>query len=345
MVYEWQVPADEPEGTHYFHSAGDERTQVDHGLFGAVIVEPPGSTWLDPRTSQPAHGGWDAVITQPNGPAFREFALIYHEVGDESYQVMDRNGAFLPLVDPLTESYRPGGRAMNYRSEPFMDRLALEQQTTGRVDESGAYSSYVFGDPATPVMRTYLGEPVKQRVLHGGSEVFHVHHVHGGAIRWRRQPGTEPASANDAFQKTPPLVPDASERTDAQTLGPSESFDVDDECASGGCQQSVGDFLYHCHIAHHYFAGMWGIWRVYDTLQDGPSSTDALPPLPVLPGAKDPVVAAVSAGGARGNDGRLARATDADRRRQRPSVGRATATAARGAEGLRRVGLGLATRR
>jgi hypothetical protein len=62
-----------------------------------------------------------------------------------------------------------------------------------------------------------------------------------------------------------------------------ETFDVTHECGSGGCQQSVGDFLYHCHIAEHYFAGMWGLWRVYDTLQDGLSSTDALPPLLPLP--------------------------------------------------------------
>ena len=73
-----------------------------------------------------------------------------------------------------------------------MNRLALQQQTVGRFDKSAAYSSYVFGDPATPIARSYLGDPVKQRVVHGGSEVFHVHHVHGGSIRWRRQPGAEP---------------------------------------------------------------------------------------------------------------------------------------------------------
>lgn len=30
---------------------------------------------------------------------------------------------------------------------------------------------------------------------------------------------------------------------------------------------SRGDFLYHCHIGHHYIGGMWGLWRVFDTLQ------------------------------------------------------------------------------
>jgi FtsP/CotA-like multicopper oxidase with cupredoxin domain len=281
VVYEWQIPDDEPEGTHYLHSAGDERVQVDHGLFGAVVVEPPGSTWTDPRTDEEARG-WDALVTPRRGHAFREFVLVYHEVGDETFQVSDRNGRFLPLVDPITSAYRPGTRALNYRSEPFMDRLALGRSVTGHVDESLAYSSYAYGDPATPMMRTYLGEPVKQRVLHGGSEVFHVHHVHGGSVRWRRQPGAEDTGFATGLDKKPVLIPKVTERTDAQTIGPSEAFDVEDECASGGCQQSTGDFLYHCHIAHHYFAGMWGLWRVYDTLQDGRASTDALPPLRAL---------------------------------------------------------------
>ncbi len=295
VTYEWQVPADEPEGTHYIHSAGDERTQVEHGLFGALIVEPKGSQWFDPRTNQPAHGGWDAVIQEANGSAFREFAVIYHEIGDEAYQLMDRSGAFIPLVDPLTDAYRPGSRAMNYRSEPFHNRLQLAQSLTGRIDESLSYSSYAFGDPATPILRSYVGEPVKQRLLHGGSEVFHVHHVHGGSVRWPRQPGAEPTSIDSGLDKSPPLTPAASETTDSQTLGPSEEFDVNDECGSGGCQQTVGDLLYHCHIAQHYFAGMWGIWRVYNTLQDGKASTDQLPPLAALPKFKDIVKPAVVA--------------------------------------------------
>ncbi|MGB2695019.1 MAG: hypothetical protein WBD55_07515, partial [Dehalococcoidia bacterium] len=89
------------------------------------------------------------------------------------------------------------------------------------------------------------------------------------------------------------LLPKASERIDAQGLGPAETFDVENECGSGGCQQSVGDFLVHCHVAHHYFAGMWGLWRVYNTLQDGAASTDTLLPLRELPdreGGAEPAV-------------------------------------------------------
>ena len=52
VVYEWMVGREEPEGTHYFHSHGDTREQTSHGLFGAVIVEPGGSVYLDPLNGE-----------------------------------------------------------------------------------------------------------------------------------------------------------------------------------------------------------------------------------------------------------------------------------------------------
>jgi hypothetical protein len=283
VTYEWWVSEDEPEGTHYFHSHGNPRLQTAHGLFGAVIVEPRGSRHLDPVKGEPLSSGWAAIIQDPRGPAFREFVLYYHEVGKERYRHLDRQGSPVVQVDPYTSAYRPGDRAMNYRSEPFMNRLALQQQTVGRFDKSAAYSSYVFGDLATPIARSYLGDPVKQRVMHGGSEVFHVHHVHGGSIRWRRQPGVEPTRFDQGLDKHPPWRPRVTERVDSQSIGPSETYDVEHECGSGGCQQGAGDYLVHCHVAHHYLAGMRMIWRVYNTKQDGTLSLDGLSPLAELP--------------------------------------------------------------
>ena len=307
VVYEWLVSADEPEGTHVFHSHGDSRLQSGHGLFGALVVEPPGSTWTDPRTGDVA-AGWDAVIEPADGATFREFVVVYHEIGDETFFVKDAEDRDLPLVDPTTSAYRPGSRALNYRSEPFLNRLRLGEEQNGRVDESLAYSSYSFGDPATPIERTYVGDPVKERVVHAGPEVFHVHHVHGGSVRWRRQPTAGPTGMDPGVHKHPPLLPGPSERTDSQSIGPSEAFDVEHECSAGGCQQGAGDYLVHCHIAHHYFSGMWGIWRVYDTLQDGAASTDTLPSLPPLPDRADAVELAVTSD-ALAPDA-LARATD-----------------------------------
>jgi len=294
VTYEWFVDNDEPEGTHYFHSHADERLQTNHGLFGALVVEQKDSEYLDPITGKEMKSGWSAMIKLGKGSAFREFAIFYEEVGDPPSPHLDKNNRPVALVDQYTESYRPGSFALNYRSEPFMNRLALQQQTVNLLDKSSPYSSYSFGDPATPIARSYLGDPVKMRVIHGGADVFHVHHVHGGAIRWRRQPGVESANFDGGLDKHPPLVPAASERVDSQSLGPSETFDEENECGSGGCQQSAGDYLIHCHIANHYLSGMWMIWRVYNTLQttDDPSTTlragsgrttDGLPSLQELP--------------------------------------------------------------
>ncbi len=302
VTYEWMVEADQPEGTHYFHSHGDQREQTSHGLFGAVIVEPGGSLHLDPLTGAEMTSGWSAVIRDSTGSDFREFAIYYHEIGNEAFTIQNKAGATgfgfrkkaVNFVDDLTGAYKPGGRAMNYRSEPFLNRMKLQQDTVGKFDPSQAYSSYTFGDPATPIARSYLGDPVKQRVIHGGSEVFHVHHVHGGAIRWPRQPGMEPTNFDTGLNKFPDLLPQASSRIDSQAVGPAENYDVENECGSGGCQQSVGDFLTHCHVAHHYVAGKWMIWRVQNTLQDGIVSQDGLPPLIELPDREGLLASAVT---------------------------------------------------
>jgi len=301
--YEWMVPRDQPEGTHYFHSHGDTREQTAHGLFGAVIVEPHGAEFLNPSNGQELRSGWAAVIRNPDGSDFREFAIYYHEIGNEAFTIENKlgstgfslaGGRAVPFVDEFTGAYKPGGRAINYRSEPFMNRMELQFNETGVFDPALAYSSYTFGDPATPIARTYLGDPVKQRVIHGGSEVFHVHHVHGGATRWRRQPAAEPTSFDSGFDKNPDLVPQTTARTDSQTVGPSESFDLEHECGSGGCQESVGDFLVHCHVAQHYVAGMWMIWRVQNTLQTDLISLDGLSSLAELPDRNGSIKPAVT---------------------------------------------------
>ena len=177
-----------------------------------------------------------------------------------------------------TNAYRPGSRALNYRSEPFFRRL---QQLVGqgrdleaiRANESLTYSSYTFGDPPTPIPRSYLGEPTKTRLVHAGFEQLHVHHLHGGGTRWRLNPGADNTDMSGGLKKVP-IQNAKSIRLDSQTVSPRESFNLEHECGAGGCQQAAGDFLYHCHIAHHYIAGMWGIWRVFDTQQAG------LAPLP-----------------------------------------------------------------
>ena len=258
------------EGAHYLHPGPGFRALVNHGLFGSVVVEPPGSSYVDPNALDEAHAsalasGWEAIIRPAGRPEFRENVQLYHEIGNENEKsaVLQRNGIPVPFIDPHSDAYRPDTRAINYRSEGFFDRLNFAP-----LQEAHAYASYTFGDPATPMPRGYRADPTKFRILHAGSEMFHVFHMHGGGIRWRFNPVANPTYYYGAtgLNKHPVELSD-SERLDSQAFGPGESYNLEIEGGAGGVQQGTGDFLFHCHIAEHYVAGMWSFWRVYDTRQ------------------------------------------------------------------------------
>ena len=297
LTYEIPVPLDpNAERVYYFHDHGAGRQRQNKGLFGAVAIEPRGATYLDVETGQPLNtqtgSNWEAIIVDPNlddrpdGKSFREFVIFYHEIGDEAFtNIKDQEDKLVPLIDEVGGVYRPAARALNYRSEPFRRRIEQDKLTNG--DNAGhgkslGYASYPFGDPPTPIPRSYVGEGVKTRLVHGGSEVFHVHHLHGGGDRWRRNPNADPA--ND-FWKGLTKVPDqnlTSIHLDSQSIGPGTSYNLEHECGAGGCQQGVGEYLYHCHIGHHYIAGMWSFWRVFGTVQTEETNINGVP-LAVIP--------------------------------------------------------------
>lgn len=299
--YEISVPKDAAAERAYYvhdHGAGTSplnvaprnnfRVRQGLGLFGALVVEPEGATYLDVETGAPLDtvtgSAWEAIIKDPNpahrpdGKNFREFVIMYHELGHENFRaVNDFKDVILPHIDgaALSGVYRFGLRALNYRSEPFRRRIEFNNKVNGTAGVVGninngkplSYSSYPFGDPATPIPRSYLGEATKTRIVHAGAEVFHVHHLHGGGIRWRRNPDADP---NSNFWKGLTKVPPQtikSVQLDSQSIGPGSSYNLEHECGAGGCQQGAGEFLYHCHIGHHYVGGMWSFWRVFDTVQ------------------------------------------------------------------------------
>jgi Multicopper oxidase len=302
QVFEWYIRPDEQEGVHSMHShVGREAASL--GMIGSFIVEPMGSTYLDAITGKETKSGWEVMIANPNTPDFREFVIFYHEIGDESFRPLNRSGEMIPQRDPNTDAYRPSARALNYRSEPFgINNLATQEKYFHFEDESMAYGAYTFGDVPTPLPRSYMGDPAKFRLVHGGGEVFHSHHPHGGSIRWLRQPNADSkasmlltAAANGPVKY--PVVRTTSDRVDVEVIGPTEALDLQTECGSGLCQQLAGDFLFHCHVAHHYVAGMWSYWRVYNTLQNGNypfGSTDIMPPLQELPDRKGRMKPAVT---------------------------------------------------
>lgn len=287
---EWYIHPDTQEGGRQFHTYSNDRELTVMGLFGVFVVEPRNSEYWEPLGTGPAtkaSSGWQMMIENGTGPDFREFVLIYHEVGDEAFRPVNKHGDFLPQRDPLSDAYRPGARALNYRSEPFgINNMHVQHEYFGFEDESMAYSSYTFGDAAPTIPRSYLGDPAKFRIVHGGSEVFHSHHPHGGSIRWQRSPRATQMPVWTTGQNGPvkyPVVRTKSDRVDVEVIGPAEALDLETECGSGLCQWLAGDFLFHCHVAHHYVAGMWGYWRVYNTLQVPGVQNDVMPAMRELP--------------------------------------------------------------
>lgn len=153
----------------------------------------------------------------------------------------------------------PGGSLMlfNYRSEPMKnrerqiwDRLEQGALDTTVINEEQHHSSWMFGDPATPILKAYLGDPVRIRLVHGGVKETHVFHLH--LYSWH----------DDYRNIRSPLI-------DAVTITPGTAHTFVPLYGAGNIHGVPGDVIWHCHLYPHFHMGMWGMFRTFDTLQEG----------------------------------------------------------------------------
>lgn len=118
--YVWRA---DKEGVYLFSDMADTRSNEQgsnvHGLFGAIIIEAAGSYWLDPVTGKPMDSGLFADIYHPAKPAFREYAVFFHD----ELEILTKDDQ--PPIDPHT-GLPNGTTAISYRSEPMRNRLPLE---------------------------------------------------------------------------------------------------------------------------------------------------------------------------------------------------------------------------
>ena len=203
--------ANEELHTVFFHDHLFANMHQQHGMFGALIVEPAGAEFLDPHSLCPIHHGTQAVIRRKDGTAFREFALFIHDFA----LLFDRNGKPLnPPEQPGTHD-DPGVMGINYRCEPMPERLKCKE------DPAHIFSSLTYWDPATPILETYPGEELVIRLLDGAHEEQHAFNIVG--MSWKKEI-TNPDS---------PVVA-------AQTIGISEAFNIRIEEP-----YAAGDYLYY----------------------------------------------------------------------------------------------------
>ena len=216
-------------GTAYFHDHVSALTSWRHGLFGALISEPPGSTYHDPKTGEEVRSG-PKVDVHTEQVLSDELSIK----GSFREQVL-----FIQDDNPLTNVGLSSGSSMNLRVEPLDQRAG---------DPSLLFSSQAHGDPETPLLEANLGDPIVIRGLVSAANDTHTLHVDG---HWFR---VEPNS------KTSPPV-------NTVHIGISERYDLAIPRA-GGPQNMPGDYLYSNGRAFKLREGSWGLVRVHQLESD-----------------------------------------------------------------------------
>lgn len=137
-------------------------------------------------------------------------------------------------------------------------------------------SSWAYGDPAPPILKAYVGDPSKIRLIHGGVKETHVFHLHNH--QWRLEPEDPKSTIIDSI-----------------SISPQECYTLDILYGAGSLNGMIGNAIFHCHLYPHFHEGMWTLWRVFDRLQDGngvyPDGTAIEPLMPLkdrpMPPKKD----------------------------------------------------------
>ncbi len=179
-----------------------------------------------------------------------------------------------PPCPELIAADDPGTMTVNYRNEPIALRIRDPNTNTQMADGqpggdlSNVFQTNVFradsrfnvqpnfyppltqelygGDPFTPMMRVYEGDPVQIRVLVGAHEEGHNFSIHG--LRWFE----EPSDPNSGYRNS-------------QFMGISEHFEFVVPAIPGlGGNKKEADFLYKAGSStDDLWNGLWGLMRVY----------------------------------------------------------------------------------
>ena len=273
MQYRWY--ADSQNGTVFFHDHVDGLHSWGHGLFGAFIEEPPGSTFHDPVTGAPIRSGPIADIYTQGSAGFgeqgdfREFVLWQHEgiTGSNTSQACELSSFNLraaPLSDrdPNTATNGPGANGGevpdgvgHYNLGADAEFQAQACTNVGTSNDPNVFSSVAHGDPATPLLKAYVGDPVVIRQV-GLDEMVGDLRITGHRF------------AEETFNPNGVL-------TDAGTAGVSEKMDY---VLQGGAGKFPGDYLYYSGRSLELESGAWGIFRVMDKLHTtGVNALESLP--------------------------------------------------------------------
>ncbi len=269
--------------TVFTHDHFGPSNHQQHGFYGALVVEPPGSKWYDPfggvqLGANRDDGGptsWQAIIklataVPPQKSTYREFNLafadfgiVYDAVGNP-INPPTQHDATLPLAirhdanetcgrprcPEAISAGDPGTGFINYRQEPIPLRIADQTRSSWSLksgpqgDLSNVFSSLTHGDPFTPILYAYSADDVQVRLIQGAQEEQHAFTLSGH--KWVQEPGD----------------PDTGYKA-GQAIGISEHSEF---LLSRGVKPgaSVTDFLYSSAPTDDLWNGMWGLVRIFN---------------------------------------------------------------------------------
>jgi hypothetical protein len=263
--------ADKLLGTSIFQNLGSVAS-IRHGAYGQLVVEPTGSTWfnsVDGGALGATRTSSEAIIRAASGN-FREFNVTMQTTDQQfARSTVDYQDvvAGAGVDSPFPSFNKPVGNApawstMNYASAPLTTRLGLNQVPPNPNANFGlAYSSSRFNDPATPVYRTFAGDPVIFRLGIGASDQLHTFSIGGHVFP------QEPNMWNGTTDKRSQLL-------SAGSYAAGETADIELVGGAGGTIRATGDYLFGDMRQPFNEAGIWGIFRVLPT---GPASPTMMP--------------------------------------------------------------------
>ena len=261
-----------------------------NSLFGAMVVEPAGSTWkcdksLDTKSIDSYQGKVPCDPSDPGyttPPATRASATVTEPGKNTHFR------EFVAMVNEDLLITFNNTSAINYKTDPTFfryghpDASSQEFNTPGNDNNCAISNALVHRDPATPIFGAIAGTPTRFRLIHpqgtGTVQVFTL----AGHV-WQRNPYVQNSKAIGNNQESQWL---GSHDNHAGT----DHFDLVVEKA-GGKFEIPGDYLYTTFlpVSQNPF-GSWGVFRVaklgpngQPQVPDAPTSCTADPAAKPLP--------------------------------------------------------------
>ncbi len=239
-------------------SAEDPGTQLMNYRHEPIPLRITDESSLRPKGDQLALGGYhyeqkpcdpgDLLCT---GDMANVFSTLAHEQRDRKLATMD----YPVLLSQTTRDILAASQHTRDKVAPTLKRIkkwrvdfncALYPESAGlgpcREGLKNNEPWRVMGDPATPVLPVYEGEPVQLRLVQGAQEAQHVFAMNG--TKWLRQPD----SPNSGYIA-------------AQPLGISEHFEFDVKPSPMAMPRT--DRLMFGSSIDQQWDGLWGLMRAY----------------------------------------------------------------------------------